>query len=114
MDKANDGKTRRPRRSPGAIAAVLTEYRASGLTQRAYATQAGISAVSLGRWLRRPAIVGSRAPAGFAAVRLRAEPPVDAAVKIRWPEGMEVELPLSLGESALERWVRALLPPCLR
>ena len=114
MDKPDDGKARRPRLSPGAIAAVLAEYRASGLTQRAYGARAGISPVSLGRWLRRSADHVERAPAGFAAVRLREESPTLAAVKIRWPEGMEVELPLSLGERALERWVSALLAPCSR
>jgi hypothetical protein len=114
MDEPNDGKARRPRLSSEAIAAVLTEYRASGLTQRAYGAQAGISPVSLGRWLRRSAVDGERAPAGFAAVRLRAEPLAGSVVRIRWPEGMEVELPLSLGEGALLRWVMVLVSPCSR
>ena len=32
-----------------------------------------------------------------------------AAVKIRWPEGIEVELPLSLGERSLRRCLREVL-----
>ena len=44
-------------------------------------------------------------------MQLRADPvvPEGAAVKIRWPEGIEVELPLSLGERSLRRCLREVL-----
>jgi len=89
----------------------MAGYRASGLTQRAYAAQVGVSLASLSRWLHGGCAVR---PAGFATVQVQPEPAVGSAVKIRWPEGIEVELPLSLGEVTLRRWLGEFLAPCLR
>ena len=47
-------------------------------------------------------------------MQLQPERAVGSAVKIRWPEGMEVELSLSLGEVTLRRWLGEFLAPCLR
>ena len=76
------------------MAAAVAGYRESGLTQRAYAKQLGVSLASIGRWLHGKGQGGTAAPAGFAAVHLRAEPGAEiSAVKIRRPEGIEMELP---------------------
>ena len=115
MDETKDGKAKQPRRSRAEIAAVVAGYRESGLTQRAYAQQVGVSLASIARWVHGKGQGGAAAPAGFAAVQLRAEPPAaDAAVKIRWPEGVEMELPLSLGEATLRRCLGEVLRSCSR
>src|SRR5580692_7857209 len=98
MDETIDGQVKRLRRSRAEIAAVVAGYRESGLTQRAYAQQVGVSLASIARWVHGKGQGGAAAPAGFAAVQLRAEPAAElSAVRIRWPEGLEVELPRSLG-----------------
>jgi lambda repressor-like predicted transcriptional regulator len=114
MDETKDGKQGR-RRSRAQIAALLAGYRESGLTQRAYAARAGVSLSSLVRWLHR-GVAGAEAPAEFAAVQLRPEASrmPEAGVTIRWPQGVEVELPLSLGEATLRRWLGRFLAPCSR
>ena len=100
MDELNEGKRKWRRRSREEIAVVLAGLRGSGQTQEAYAKQVGVSLSSIGRWVRGNGQSGAPGRAGFAAVQLRANPveAEGAAVKIRWPEGIEVELPLSLGE----------------
>jgi hypothetical protein len=115
MEETNLGKTR-PRRSQAEIAAVVAGYRASGQTQRAYAKHAGVSLASIARWVHGKGQSAAAGPGGFAAVQLREEPApaADAAVKIRWPEGIEVELPRSLGEATLRRCLREVLLSCSR
>src|SRR5665213_342453 len=113
MDDINVGGKNRRRRSRSEIAALVAGYSASGLTQRAYAARAGVGLSSLVRWLHRHE-AGATAPAKFAAVQLRPEPTSGPGVTIRWPEGMEVELPLSLGEVTLRRWLSRFLAPCSR
>lgn len=111
MDELNGGKGKRRRRSREEIAALLAGFRESGQTQQEYAKQIGVSLASIGRWLHGKGQGGTPGPAGFAAVQLRADPVVaeGPAVKIRWPEGIEVELPLSLGELTLRRCLREVL-----
>ena len=110
MDETKAGKRRR---SPAQIAALLTGYRESGLTQRAYAVQVGVSLSSLGRWLHAGGAAAD-GPTEFASVQLRSEPAAGPGVTIRWPEGTELELPLSLGEATLRRWLSRFLVPCSR
>jgi len=115
MDETNVGQTKRLRRSRQEIAAVVAGYRQSGLTQRAYAKQVGVSLASIARWVHGKGQGGAAAPAGFAAVQLRAEPAAEGStIKIRWPEGIEVELPRSLGEPTLRRCLREVLLSCSR
>src|SRR5688572_20854203 len=45
--------SRRIRRTPSEIAAILDEYRSSGLTQRAYVLSKGICRSTFGLYLRR-------------------------------------------------------------
>jgi hypothetical protein len=116
MDEITGEKAKLRRRSRAEIAAVVAGYRASGLTQRVYAQQVGVSLASIARWVHGKGQGGAPAPGGFAAVQLRAEPAAagDAAIKIRWPEGVEVELPRSLGEATLRRCLREVLLSCSR
>ena len=111
MDELNEGKRKWRRRSREEIAVLLAGLRESGQTQQAYAKQVGVSLSSIGRWVRGNGQSGAPGRAGFAAVQLRADPVESegAAVKIRWPEGIEVELPLSLGERSLRRCLREVL-----
>jgi hypothetical protein len=115
MDETNERKAKQPRRSRAEIAAVVAGYRESGLTQRAYAKQVGVSLASIVRWVHGKGQGGAPVRGGFAAVQLRPEPAADSAgIKIRWPEGMEVELPRSLGEATLRRCLREVLQSCSR
>ncbi len=113
MDDTNIEKKNRRHRSRSEIAALVAGYSASGLTQRAYAARAGVGLSSLVRWLHDHE-ADAAAPGKFAAVQLRPEPTGGPGVTIRWPEGMEVELPLSLGEVTLRRWLSRFLAPCSR
>ena len=92
------------RRNPAQIAALLAGYRESGLTQRAYAARVGVSLSSLGRWLHAGEAAGEL-PTEFGSVQLRPE-------EMAGPEGTELELPLSLGEATLRRWLSRFLAPC--
>lgn len=110
MDQPNDGKLKPRRRSAAEIANLVAEYRESGLTQREYARQLGVSLASVGRWVRDR----KQSRAGFASVRVQPETEVDAVVTVRWPSGMEVGLPLSLGAVTVRRWLGEFLTSCSR
>ena len=103
--------TKRRRRTAEEVAPLVAEYRQGELSQEEYAQKIGVKVGTLRHWLyrRRPGTVG------FAAVRLEPNrPEPGAAITIRWPQGLELELPLALGEAALRPWLRELLGPCLR
>ena len=93
------------------VGGIARERANAAGVREAYARQVGVSLSSIGRWVRGNGQSGAPGRAGFAAVQLRADPVVaeGAAVKIRWPEGIEVELPLSLGERSLRRCLREVL-----
>jgi DNA-binding transcriptional regulator YiaG len=123
MDETKSKRTkatvpdRREPRSPSERAQLLTEYRASGLTQEQFAARAGLKIGTLRAWIykKRPAV----SPAGgyFAPVRIVDEPAVAKApgtVTVRWPQGMEVAIAVPLDESGALRLVREILAPCLR
>ena len=65
-------------------------------------------AVGARQWPERRARP-SRICGGAVAWRANPVEAEGAAVKIRWPEGIEVELPLSLGELTLRRCLREVL-----
>ncbi len=103
--------TKRRRWTAEEVAPLVAEYRCGKLTQEEYAEQIGVKVGTLRHWLYRRRSV----PPGFAAVRLAPhQPEPGAAITIRWPQGIELELPLALGEAALRPWLRELLGPCLR
>jgi hypothetical protein len=122
MDEARNGETRAKRRGRGRRsrlerAQVLSEYRASGLTQEKYAAQAGLKVGTLRAWIykKRPRGRGDRGH--FAPVRIvgGARPlKSGGVVTMRWPQGIEVEIAVALDGPGVGRLVRALLAPCLR
>jgi len=72
---------------------ILRDYRGSQLTQKEFATQAGISVSTLQTWLRmapgRPALTGS----AFVAVpNLLPAAPAPPAYRLQWPGGLSLEV----------------------
>jgi hypothetical protein len=102
-----------PRRSAEEIERLVNEYRAGELTQEAYAEQIGVKLCTLRTWIYKRKIAPARG--GFAAVRLEGGAVTGRDVlTVRWPAGVELELPMSLGEAALRGLLREVLAPCLR
>src|SRR5208282_6019701 len=71
---------------------ILRDYRRSQLTQKGFATRAGLSVSTLQAWLRkapgRPAWTGS----AFVAVpNLLSASPVPPAYRLQWPGGLSLE-----------------------
>ncbi len=118
MEKQKREETRGVRRSRTERAQVLSEYRASGLTQEKFAVQAGINLGTLRGWIYKVATVSREAPGHFAPVRLvggaRPNPPTRGAVTGRWPQGIAVEIAVELDGAGVERLGRTLVAPCLR
>jgi transposase-like protein len=104
--------TSQKRWSTQEIDQLVGDYRRGELTQEAYAGQIGVKVHTLRSWLYKRK---ARSPAGFAAVRVEGGGPErGGAVTVRWPQGIEVDLPLALGEPVLRAWLRKLLSPCSR
>lgn len=89
----------------------MEEFRESGLEQKAYAEKIGIKPGTLRSMLYRRS---RRARRGFAAVEVTGPATSVGVVTIRSPQGVEVELPVTLGEASLRVLLRELLAPCLR
>jgi hypothetical protein len=90
---------------------MVSDFRQSGLSHQAYAEEIGIKLGTLRSMLYRRV---RRAKSGFAAVQVTERAAVGGVVTLRWPQGMELDLPLALGETSLRLWVRELLGPCSR
>jgi transposase-like protein len=114
MEKSKTVVARR-RWSPAERARWLREYRASGMSQEKFAEQAQLSVGTLRGWIYRRAAVDAGA-GGFAPVQVVGghAPRERAAVTVRWPHGVEVELAVDLGEAGLRRLMRELVGPCSR
>jgi len=106
--------TRRARRHTEAeIAALLAEYRASGLTAAEFSARAGLRPATLLSWhyrLRRQEEPRPGSP--FARVQVPAARA--GTLTVRWPQGVEVEVAVDLDEAGVVRVVRDLLAPCWR
>jgi len=72
---------------------ILRDYRQSQLTQKQFATQAGLSVSTLQAWLRRapgrPASLGSTFVAVPNLLSVAAAPP---AYRLQWPGGLSLEV----------------------
>ena len=91
----------RRHRTPAERAQVLAEYHQSGLTQEAFATQAGISCSALSSWLRRAAANSGRQEPQFVSVpNLFLAGRGSAAYRLQWPDGFTLEV--STGFAAQE------------
>jgi len=91
---------------------VLAQLRASGLTQRGFAAQAGINLGTLRGWIYKEREPKKKKTGHFAAVEVRG--PKAGAVTVRWPQGVEVEITTELDSAQVIAMVRELLTPCLR
>ena len=82
---------RPPRLSPTQRAELLRTYQSSGLSQRAFAAQAGIGLSTLQLWLRRALMAAEPTPA---FVELPNPLPAAAApvYRLRWADGLVLEL----------------------
>ena len=87
-----DVGSRRKRFTPAERLKILADYKASGLTQRAFADRAGVSLSCLSIWLRRQK---QSAPETTPSAFLELPPPpgAPAGYKFQWPGGLSLELP---------------------
>ena len=92
---------RRRRWSPAEITAILTQYRRSGLAQRAFAQRHDLSLSTFSRWLR---LARSPGAADFVRVTLPTIP-AGADFELDFPNGRRLRVPASFDPAAL----RALL-----
>lgn len=100
-------------------ARVVSEFRASGLTQEQFAAKEGVKLGALRAWLykktdKRPGEVGGFAPVRIIAGKGNAPGKSRSTVTLRWPQGIEVEIAVDLDGPGMERLVDKLLSPCLR
>ena len=107
-----NGSSNRRRRTPAERAQILEQYHQSGLTQKVFAAQAGISCSALSSWLRQALSKADSHPPEFVPVpNLLATGRGSAAYRLQWPDGFILEVvagfaPLEL--SALLEVVRRL------
>jgi hypothetical protein len=88
----NDSSIRR-RRTPAERAQLLDQYQQSGLTQKVFAAQVGISCSALNSWLRRAHTNDeSNRPQFVAVPNLLATGPGSAAYRLQWPDGFTLEV----------------------
>jgi hypothetical protein len=88
---------------------VLAEYRRSGLTQQAFATQAGVGVSTLQLWLRQDRPAPSPHAASFVAVpNLLASTPAPAGYRLRLAGGAVLEIGSDYQPEQLERLLQLL------
>lgn len=96
----------RLRRSPAQRTQILRAFRASGLSQEAFATQAGIGLSTLQLWLRSARPARTETPSFVELpnpLPIAAAPP---AYRLRWADGLVLEL----GRGWVPAELAALLP----
>jgi transposase-like protein len=88
----NDSSIRR-RRTPAERAQLLDQYHQSGLTQKVFAAQVGISGSALNSWLRRAHTNDeSNSPQFVSVPNLLATGRGSAAYRLQWPDGFTLEV----------------------
>jgi len=88
----NESSIRR-RRTPAERAQILEQYHQSGLTQKVFAAQAGISYSALNSWLRRALTHSAGNPPQFVTLpNLLSTGRATAAYRLQWPDGFTVEV----------------------
>ena len=71
---------------------ILQSYRASSLTQKEFAAQAGIGVSTLLAWLRKAENKSERGADFVAVPNLLAALPAPAAYRLQWPGGLTLEV----------------------
>ena len=88
----NESRNRR-HRTPAERAQMLDQYHQSGLTQEAFAAQAGISCSALSSWLRRAAAnADSLQPQFLRLPNLFSAGRGSAAYRLQWADGFSLEV----------------------
>ena len=111
-ERPNESKPRTKQKRGVERKKVLAQLRASGLTQRGFAAQAGINLGTLRGWIYKEREPKKKKTGHFAAVQLSGAKP--GAVTLRWPQGIEVEITTELDQAQVVAMVRELLTPCSR
>lgn len=108
---------RTPRRTAEQIETLLADYDASGLSQRAFATESGVKLPTFVRWLslrrNRASSASSESGGGFAVVKIggaRQSGGAGGPAIIRLPGGIEAEFHCTASE--LTGVLRALALSC--
>lgn len=120
MEKPNDEGmqegVRNRRHTRAEIEAIVERYRASGLSQAEFTVKAGLRPWTLRNWqsqLRHEKAVRSQSgEQSFASVQLR--PARVGTITVRWPQGVAVEVAVTLDEASIMRLVQGLVGPCSR
>ena len=85
--------TIRRRRTPAERAQILDQYHQSGLTQKVFAAQAGISCSALNSWLRRALTHSDGNQPQFIPIpNLLSAGRGSAAYRLQWPDGFTLEV----------------------
>lgn len=88
----NESSNRR-RRTPAERAQILDQYHQSGLTQKVFAAQAGISGSALNSWLRRALAKADSHPPQFVSVpNLLSTGRGHTVYRLQWPDGFTLEV----------------------
>ena len=91
-DMENESSIRR-RRTPAERAQILDQYHQSGLTQKVFAAQAGISCSALNAWLRRARTnADSHQPQFVSLPNLLPAGRGSGAYRLQWPDGFIMEM----------------------
>ena len=92
----------RRRRTPAERAQILDQYHQSGLTQKVFATQAGISCSALSSWLRRARTHTAGDQPQFVPVpNLLSTGRGSAAYRLQWHDGFTLEVVAGFAASEL-------------
>ena len=97
----NESSNRR-RRTPAERAQILEQYHQSGLTQKVFAAQAGISCSALSAWLRRVRTNSAGDQPQFVPVpNLLAAGRGSATYRLQWSDGFTLEVVAGFAASEL-------------
>ena len=104
----NESSIRR-RRTPAERAQILDHYHQSGLTQKGFAAQAGISCSALNAWLRRARTPADSHPPQFVPVpNLLSAGRGGVAYRLQWPDGFTLEVVAGFAAAELSALLQAL------
>ena len=104
----NESSIRR-RRTPAERAQILEQYHQSGLTQKDFAAQAGISYSALSSWLRQAFRKADSHPPEFVPVpNLLATGRASTAYRLQWSDGFALEVVAGFAPSELSALLQAV------